>query len=136
MSKEKANGEPFWRQKRLDQMTGDEWESLCDGCARCCLYKTEDEDTGDVEYTATACEFLDPDTCRCSDYANRHTEQPTCAVLSPDTLGAAAEWLPETCAYRRLHRGQDLPPWHPLITGDPHSPREAGVSLHGRVWHA
>jgi len=122
----------FWKRKRLDQMTRAEWESLCDGCALCCLQKIEDEESGEIFYTDIACKLLDVSTCRCGDYAARAKRVADCLVLSVDDA-AAFQWLPSTCAYRRLAEGDDIPEWHPLRTGDPESVHDAGVSIRGKT---
>ncbi len=123
---------PFWRRKALPEMTLDEWESLCDGCGKCCLHKLEDPDDGEVAFTEVACRLLDRRTCRCTDYANRTLLIPDCVELTPRDL-ANIHWLPSTCAYRLLRDGRDLPSWHPLVTGDPRSAHRAGQSVRGRA---
>jgi len=122
----------YWKRKSLSEMTPQEWESLCDGCALCCLHKVEDVDTGDVYYTDIACRLLDLDVCRCTDYKNRSREVSDCLTLSADDP-AEFKWLPNSCAYRRLANGQDLPGWHPLITGRPESVHEAAISIKGKA---
>lgn len=122
----------FWKHKNLSEMTSAEWEALCDGCALCCLHKLEDEDSGDIYFTDVACRLLDTETCRCSDYSARAERVKDCLVLSPDNPQAFA-WLPGSCAYRRLAEGQELPPWHPLVTGDPASVHDAGISARGKA---
>lgn len=123
---------PFWKRKALTDMTRDEWESLCDGCARCCLAKLEDEDSGDIAYTNVACRLLDHETCRCTKYAERSRFVPDCVTLTPDNV-LLLRWMPSTCAYRLLAEGKDLPDWHPLVSGDPASVHWAGISVRGRV---
>jgi uncharacterized protein len=123
---------PFWRSKTLEAMSPEEWESLCDGCARCCLVKLEDEDTGEIAYTDVGCTLLDAFGCRCRDYANRQAKVPDCVRLTPETVGRLS-WLPPTCAYRLLAEGRDLYWWHPLVSGDPDTVHIAGVSVRDRV---
>ncbi|MFN3521897.1 MAG: YcgN family cysteine cluster protein [Phenylobacterium sp.] len=124
---------PFWETKRLEQMTVREWESLCDGCGLCCLVRFEDEESGEVIPTRVHCRLFDSATCRCSDYANRKQHVPDCIKLTPHNIDAL-EWMPRSCAYRRLHEGRPLPSWHPLITGDPESVHAAGVSIRGQTF--
>jgi len=125
-------GEPFWRRKALGEMTAAEWESLCDGCGLCCLVRFEDEDTGEIIPTRVHCQLFDPGTCRCTDYANRKRHVPDCIKLTPGNI-EALEWMPKSCAYRRLHEGRDLASWHPLVSGDPESVHRAGVSVRGQT---
>jgi uncharacterized cysteine cluster protein YcgN (CxxCxxCC family) len=121
---------PFWETKRLNQMSLDEWESLCDGCGQCCMIKVEDEDTTDIHMTRLACKLLDVGSCRCSDYSDRHASVPDCIVISTKNV-RKLKWLPETCAYRRLSEGRGLAWWHPLVSGDPETVHQAGVSVRG-----
>jgi len=107
-----------------------EWESVCDGCGRCCLVKLEDEDTDDVYVTSVACRLLDIETCQCRDYSHRQKIIPKCMVLGPGKTDLF-KLLPDTCAYRKLNEGLGLASWHPLISGDPDSVHRAGISVKG-----
>jgi len=120
--------QPFWRSKGLEEMSRDEWESLCDGCAQCCLIKLEDEDTGELFHTKITCKLLDIGACRCQDYDNRHAQVPDCIPFTPESIPELS-WLPKTCAYRLIGEGRDLYWWHPLVSGDPNTVHEAGVSV-------
>lgn len=122
----------FWETKTLQEMTRDEWESLCDGCAKCCLGKVDDPKTGELITTAVACRLLDTDACQCTSYPDRHRFVPDCVRLDARKVRKLA-WLPETCAYRRLAHRLDLPDWHPLITGDAESVHRAGQSVRGHA---
>ena len=119
---------PFWETKTLHQMTRFEWESLCDGCGKCCLHKLEDYITGEIKYTYVACRLLDLKTVQCQKYENRHKFVPDCSILTPENVGDF-DWLPKSCAYRRLYDGEGLASWHPLISGDPNSVHDAGKSI-------
>jgi uncharacterized cysteine cluster protein YcgN (CxxCxxCC family) len=124
--------EPFWKTKSLEEMTSAEWESLCDGCGKCCLAKLEDEDTGEIHWTSVGCRLFDEKSCRCHDYSNRFAKVDDCVGLTPQNVGTIA-WLPSTCAYRLLAEGHDLYWWHPLVSGDPETVHGAGISVRGRI---
>jgi uncharacterized cysteine cluster protein YcgN (CxxCxxCC family) len=122
----------FWQTKSLAELNSDEWEVLCDGCGKCCLHKLEDADSGELFFTKVACRLLDLKTGRCTRYAVRSLLVPDCAQLTPETV-ARFTWLPDTCAYRLLAQGKELPAWHPLRSGDPHSVQRARMSVRGRA---
>ncbi|HZP20071.1 MAG TPA: YcgN family cysteine cluster protein [Bauldia sp.] len=123
---------PFWKRKRLHEMSREEWESLCDGCGRCCLNKLEDMETGEIYWTDVACRLLDDGTCRCKDYEHRQEHVPDCISLTPEIVPRLS-WLPPTCAYRLVAEGRDLYWWHPLVSGDPLSVHMAGISVRGQT---
>ena len=123
---------PFWKTTALADMSAAQWESLCDGCGKCCLLKLEDGDTGEIEFTDAACRLLDCGTCRCTDYPRRKKVVPTCVVLTPDNVDQIA-WMPSTCAYRLVAAGRDLAWWHPLVSGDSETVHRAGISVKDRV---
>ena len=121
---------PYWKRKRLEEMTAEEWEALCDGCGQCCLHKLEDVDTGEIALTNVACRYLDLGSCRCGDYANRKTNVPDCVQLTPRNARTLS-WLPETCAYRLVAERKDLAWWHPLVSRSADTVHEAGISVRG-----
>ncbi len=123
---------PFWKVKPLARMSPEEWESLCDGCARCCVYRLEDEDTREIHFTNVHCRLLETSTGRCSDYPNRSVRVPDCVTITLKEL-EDPYWLPRSCAYRLLAEGKDLPEWHPLVSGDPASVAAAGQRVCDRT---
>lgn len=124
--------ERFWEKRSLQELNAQEWESLCDGCGRCCLHKLEDEDDGEVLYTRVGCRMLDLRDARCQDYENRLQHVPGCVRITPANV-KDLYWLPKTCAYRLLAEGRGLYDWHPLISGNPLSVIRAGISVVGRI---
>ena len=123
---------PFWKTKRLEAVSPAEWEALCDGCAKCCLIKLEDEETGEIALTRLHCKLLDNETCQCSDYPNRKQQVPDCVILTPKDV-SDLRWMPASCAYRLIHEGKDLPDWHHLISGDKTLIHSLGASIMGRT---
>ncbi len=124
---------PFWQVKSLTEMTQEEWESLCDGCGKCCLNKLIDADTDEVYTTSIACRLLDLRTARCKNYPKRQELVSECIKFAPDTMDEYVDWMPDSCAYRLIYQGFDLPEWHPLVTGDPDSAHQAGFSIKGKA---
>ena len=120
----------FWETKPMDTLSTKEWEALCDGCGKCCLNKLEDEDA-QVDLTRVSCKLLDTDTCFCSKYETRHKYVPECITMTPETIKQHMYWLPQTCGYRLVYEGKPLYDWHPLISGDPETVHQAGVTLRG-----
>ncbi len=118
----------FWETKKLSEMTTEEWESICDGCGKCCLNKLEDEDSGEIFFTSVVCNLIDLDTCRCTRYSERTTLVPECLDLKQHDF-SEYNWLPSTCAYRLLVDGKKLPSWHPLVSGSQETVIDAGVSI-------
>lgn len=122
----------FWKHTSLSEMSDAQWESLCDGCGKCCLHKLEDEDTGQIYFTRVACQLLDIKSGRCSDYENRFNRVPDCLDLRTMARDEY-RWLPATCAYRLVEAGEDLPDWHHLISGRPALVHKARCSVRGRA---
>ena len=128
----RMDDQPFLRTKSLEEMTDAEWESLCDGCGRCCLNKLEDIDTGEIAWTDVACTLLDGESCRCKNYPERQGRVPDCVQLTPESVRSLS-WLPPTCAYRLVGEGRALYWWHPLVSGDAASVHAAGISVRGKT---
>ena len=123
---------PFWETTKLEDMSPEQWEAICDGCAKCCLLKLEDEDSGDIAYTRLHCKLLDSQTCQCSDYLDRKKYVPDCVILTPKSV-AELKWMPKTCAYKVLYQGGRLPDWHHLVSGDRDAVHSEGHSIKGRT---
>lgn len=123
---------PFWENKKLADLTRAEWESLCDGCGKCCLNKHDGVSESRTVTSRVACRLLDVETCRCAAYEDRARFVPDCRTMRPDTV-ARHDWLPASCAYRRLAEGRGLARWHPLVLGDPATVHLAGISIRGRA---
>ncbi len=123
----------FWKTKSLFDMTRTEWESVCDGCAKCCLQQLQDEQTEQLVFTDVVCDLLDEGSCKCTDYLNRSTRVPSCMTMTKENVEECAEFAPPSCAYRLLLVGEDLPEWHHLNTGHKQSIHTRGKSVRGRV---
>jgi uncharacterized cysteine cluster protein YcgN (CxxCxxCC family) len=123
----------FWREKSLFEMSVDEWESVCDGCGKCCLQQLEDESSGELVFTDLACDLLDTKACRCTDYENRRIRVPDCMTLNKSNVAECAAFAPPSCAYRLLLQGEDLPSWHHLQSGHRNSIHAAGRSVAEKV---
>ena len=119
--------ERFWEHYSLGELSSKEWEALCDGCGQCCLKRRVED--GVVTVYSVACELLDIPSARCRDYANRLQKVPNCHELTPTTVPEYSGWLPESCAYRRLHEKRPLPSWHPLLVGDRSRMRKKGITV-------
>ena len=126
---------PFWKTKSLSEMNEAEWESLCDGCGKCCLLRMEDEDDASVIYvTDIRCKLLDAETCHCRHYPERRDYVPDCVRLTPDKV-AKLGWIPHTCTYRLIAEGRDLPDWHHLVSGSRETIHQAGMSVRNATVH-
>ena len=125
-------GNNFWETKNLIDMNENEWESLCDKCGKCCVIKLEDFDTQEVHYTNVSCKLLCEKSASCKNYENRKSIVPDCIILSPDNL-KDLKWMPETCAYKLLNEGKELPYWHPLLSGNDKEIVNSGNSVKNKV---
>ena len=127
----------FWSRFALSELNHSEWEALCDGCGSCCLIKYIDDDDDEelVEYTDVTCQLMDCATGYCRHYATRQEHVPDCIQLTMENLPQMM-WLPAHCAYKRLYKGQNLPSWHLLLTGDAvttqQQMRAANIGVAGR----
>ena len=122
----------FWKHKTLDQMSSDEWESLCDGCAKCCVFKFEEDETGHILQTDVVCKLLDINRCSCTRYEQRKVLVPDCISITAGNI-LHLKWMPASCSYRLLAEGKELPDWHPLVSNDPDSAKKEGKTIQGQV---
>ena len=132
MSKKNEPKNQFWKTVPLEKMSEEQWESLCDGCGKCCLIKLEDIDTGIIHYTSVGCKLLDCKTAKCTKYSERINHVPDCVFLTPKNL-KMLQWMPKSCAYRLINEKKELPKWHPLLTGEKNSTLLAGQSVAERI---
>ncbi|MDN4504354.1 YcgN family cysteine cluster protein [Alteromonadaceae bacterium BrNp21-10] len=136
---------PFWETTALGDMSEAQWESLCDGCGKCCLNKFIDDDEGDlqptaeikqneqVHFTNIVCDLLNTKSCSCSQYERRTEFVPDCIKLTKDNLDDIF-FMPNSCSYRRLHEGRGLPSWHPLLNRNKKTAmHQAGMSVRGKT---
>lgn len=130
--RDNRKGVRFWETKSLEEMSVSEWESLCDGCGKCCAFKIRSPETDEVFYTSYACRLLDSEAARCTDYEHRAEHVPSCVTLSPQFV-RECDWLPDTCAYTKLARGEPLEWWHPLVSGSADTVHSAGISVRGKL---
>lgn len=128
------NTEPrFWQHKSLFEMSREEWESVCDGCAKCCLVQLQNEENDELVFTDVACKLLDDQSCRCKDYQNRSIKVPRCMILNQRNVAKVVSFAPPSCAYRLLLEGKELPDWHHLNTGSTQAMHEQGFSVRRKV---
>ncbi len=121
----------FW-ELPLDDLNTAEWESLCDGCGRCCLKKFADEDSDEIVYTRVVCRYFDEQSSQCGCYEDRSALVPDCLDVRKMDL-EKSNWMPDSCAYRLRFEGKELFDWHPLIAGSREKMAAAGILLEGRV---
>lgn len=124
--------DPFWKTKKMAEMSPDEWESLCDNCGKCCCIRLEDEDTGAIYITDVACKLFNANSCKCTNYPQRSKLVPDCVTLTPDNVEQLS-WMPRTCAYRLISEGKDLPDWHHLVSGSRDTIHVVGMSVQNAV---
>ncbi len=120
--------ENYWKSIKLDDWSQEEWEGLCDGCAKCCLIRLEDEDTGEIYNTDVHCKLLNGISCKCTKYETRRKYVEDCVQLTRENIYELS-WLPKTCAYRLIAEGKDLFDWHYLKSGDKNTIHENGMSI-------
>lgn len=118
--------EKFWERYQLAELNTKEWEALCDGCGQCCLVRHVGEHQ--VTVFNISCELLDVSSSRCSDYEHRLSKVPHCHPLTAENI-AEYSWLPDSCAYRRLHKGEPLASWHPLLAGSRQHMQQIGITV-------
>tara|TARA_R110001592_G_scaffold171325_1_gene409608 strand:- start:9350 stop:9811 length:462 start_codon:yes stop_codon:yes gene_type:complete len=123
----------FWESKKIQDFSQDEWESLCDGCGKCCLQKLQDEDTEEIHFTCISCQFLDEQSCRCKVYGNRFEHLPECLNLTKENLESTLPWLPNTCSYKLVYQEKSLPVWHHLISGNKETIHVLNLSVRDKV---